>query len=95
MKHVPNMRKNLVSETLLSKNGFAISFEADKLVIRKNRMYLGKGYVKGGLFKLNIMTVLPKVVAPKVSMNKKELVAYLVESFNIWHERLGHINYKD
>ncbi|WZZ26370.1 hypothetical protein YC2023_009771 [Brassica napus] len=94
VKHVPDMRKNLVSGTLFSKNGFAISLEADKLVIRKNEMYLGKGYVKGGLVKLNVMTVLPKVVAPKVSMKKKESVAYLVESFNIWYERLGHVNYK-
>ena len=49
VKHVPDMRKNLVSGTLLSKNGFATNFEADKLVIRKNGMYLGRGYVKGGL----------------------------------------------
>ncbi|XP_013617778.1 PREDICTED: uncharacterized protein LOC106324338 [Brassica oleracea var. oleracea] len=33
VKHVPDMRKNLVSGTLLSKNGFVTSLEADKLVI--------------------------------------------------------------
>ena len=46
VKHVPDIRKTLVLEALLSKNGFATSLEADKLVIRKNGMYLGKGYVK-------------------------------------------------
>ena len=56
-------------------------------------MYLRKGYVKDGLVKMNVMTVPPKVVAPNVSMNKKP-VAYLVESFHTWHERLGHENYK-
>src|SRR5690606_29788823 len=92
MKHVPDMRTNLVSGTLLSKNGFSTTLKADKLVIRKNEVYLGKVYVKDGLVKMNVMTVLPsKVVAPKVSMNKKKPVAYLVESFNKWHERLGHV----
>ena len=46
VKHVPNMRKNFVSGTFFSKNGFAMTLEADKLVIRKNGAYLGKGYVK-------------------------------------------------
>ena len=40
------------------------------------------------------MTVPLKVVAPKVSMNKKESISYLAQSFNIWHARLGHVNYK-
>ena len=62
-------------------------------MIKKNGMYLGKGYVKEGLLKMNVMTVPPKVVAPIVSMNKKP-IAYLVEFCNIWHERLGHVNYK-
>ena len=86
VKHVPDMSKNLISGTLISKNRFTMTLEADKLMIRKNGVYSGKWYVKDGLVKMNVMTVFPKVVAPKVSTNKKELVAYLVESFNIWHE---------
>ena len=62
---------------MLNKNGFATSLEVDKLVIKKNGMYLGKGYVKDGLVKMNVMTVPPKVVAPNVSMNKKP-IAYFV-----------------
>ncbi|KAL1214091.1 Retrovirus-related Pol polyprotein from transposon TNT 1-94 [Cardamine amara subsp. amara] len=100
VKHVPDMRKNLVSGTLLSKAGFGVNFEADKLVLRKNGMYLGKGYAKGGLVKLCVSTVLRTekinnanvVIADNSSNNNS--VAYLVESFNIWHERLGHVNYK-
>ena len=36
VKHMPNMRKNLVSGTFFTKNGFAMTIEADKLVIQKN-----------------------------------------------------------
>ncbi|CAA7059813.1 unnamed protein product [Microthlaspi erraticum] len=35
VKHVPDMRKNLISGTLMSKHGFAINFESDQLILRK------------------------------------------------------------
>nr|XP_016469579.1 PREDICTED: uncharacterized protein LOC107791934 [Nicotiana tabacum] len=40
--HVPEIRKNLVSISLLVKNGFKCVFVSDKVVISKNAMYLGK-----------------------------------------------------
>ena len=85
--HVPDIRKNLISGTLLSKNGFGVNFNSDKLVLSKHGVYLGKGYVKDGLVKMNVMTVLPKSdVTASTSMNKNESIAYVVKSFNIWHE---------
>ena len=93
VRHVPNIRKNLISGTLLSKAGFSINFHADKLVLKKNGVYLGKGFVKNGLIKMNVMTVIPKAVTNS-EINNNNPVAYLVESFTIWHERLGHVNYK-
>ena len=84
--HVPEIRKNLVSGSMLSKNGFKIVFESDKFVLSKFGNYVGKGYLSNGLFKFNVMTVLPKV-------NKINDVAYVVESSFIWHERLGHVNF--
>ena len=54
MLHVPDIRKNLVSCSLLSKNGFKLVFESDKFVLTKNGMYVGKGYISNGLFKINI-----------------------------------------
>jgi len=45
-----HMRKNLVSGSLLSKHGFAVKIDADKLVITKKGMYLGNGFVCDGLF---------------------------------------------
>ena len=34
--HVPDIRKNLVSRSLLSKNEFRLVFESDKFVLTKN-----------------------------------------------------------
>lgn len=82
--HVPDIRKNLVSGSLLSKKGFKLVFESDKFVLTKSGMYVGKGYMSDGLFKMNVMTIVP---------NKKNSSAYMLESSNVWHGRLGHVNY--
>ena len=47
-------------------------------------MYVGKGYVSDELFKLNVMTIINK--------NNQSSV-YLLESSNLWHDRLEHVNY--
>ena len=87
--HVPYIRKNLVSGSLLSKNGFKLVFVSDKFVLTKNKMFVGKGYLNDGLFKMNVMTVVPK----SINNNKVDSSAYSLESSNIWHGRLGHVNY--
>ncbi|CDY56387.1 BnaCnng30200D [Brassica napus] len=84
VKYVPDMRKNLISGSLLSKAGFVVTFESDKFVLKKNDIFLGKGFVEDGLVKMCIKTVL----------FTNEPNAYLVEPFKVWHERLGHVNYK-
>ena len=43
--------------------------------------------MSGGLWKLNVMTVI------KSNMNKASTSAYILESSNPWHSRLGHVNY--
>ncbi|XP_015167796.1 uncharacterized protein [Solanum tuberosum] len=54
---VPTIRKNLVSIALLVKNGFKCVLVSNKVVISKNEMFLEKGYLTEGLFKLNVMVV--------------------------------------
>ncbi|XP_019231628.1 PREDICTED: uncharacterized protein LOC109212431 [Nicotiana attenuata] len=51
--HIPEMRKNLVSTSLLVKNGFKCVFVSDKVVVSKSEMYVGKSYLTERLFKLN------------------------------------------
>ena len=88
--HVPKIRKNLVSGSLLSKKGFKLVFVSDNFILSKNGMYVGKGYMSNGLFKMNVMTVVP----PIKNINKKNTSsAYMLESSNVWHGRLGHVNY--
>ena len=88
--HVPEIRKNLVSGSLLSKKGFKLVFVSDNFILTKNGMYVGKGYMSNGLFKMNVMTVVPSIK----NINKKSTSsAYTLESSNVWHGRLGHVNY--
>ena len=57
--HVPEIRKNLISGPMLSKKSFKLVFESDKLVITKGELYVGKGYLNEGLFKINCT---PKII---------------------------------
>ncbi|KAH7864181.1 hypothetical protein Vadar_026696 [Vaccinium darrowii] len=86
---VPDIRKNLISGSLLSKHGFRMVFESDRVILTKKAgSYVGKGYMADGLFKMNVMTVIPTI-------NKTNApVAYVIESSILWHGRLGHVNYE-
>lgn len=55
-------RKNLVSCPMLVKNNFKLVFESGKVVLSKHIMYVDKGYLSDGLFKLNVMTIMPNIV---------------------------------
>ena len=43
--YVPEIRKNLVSGSLLNSHRFWLVFESNKFVLSKSRMYVGKGYM--------------------------------------------------
>ena len=49
---VTEIQKNLVSGSLLSKNGFKLVFKSDKFSLFKSGMYVGKGYLSNDLFKM-------------------------------------------
>ena len=50
-----------MSGSLLSKKGFKLVFVSDNFILTKNGMYVGKGYMRNGLFKMNIMTIVPPI----------------------------------
>ena len=83
--HVPEIRKNLVSGPILSKKGFKLVFESDRFILTKAGMYVGKGYLTEGLFKLNVLVT-------NTMNNNKNTSVYIVDSFVLWHARLGHVN---
>jgi hypothetical protein len=81
--HVPDIKKNLVSASLLSKNGVKAVLELEKLILSKNGIFVGKGYSCNGMYKLSII------------INKNNVdCAYIVDSSLIWHARLGYLNFK-
>ncbi|XP_077252586.1 uncharacterized protein LOC143891992 [Tasmannia lanceolata] len=43
--HVPEVRRNLVSGSLLNNNGFKLVFESNKFVLSKGETFVGKGYI--------------------------------------------------
>ena len=76
--HVPEVRKNLVSGSLLNKHGFKLVFKSDKFILSKGGILVGKGYLYQGMFKLNINNINNSI--------------YMLDSFYLWHARLGHVN---
>ena len=81
--HVPSIRVNLVFVALLGKLGVKISFESNKIVMTKNNVFVGKGYCDQALFVLNVSEVINENASSS---------AYLIDSYDIWHARLGHVN---
>ena len=82
--HVPNMCRNLVSEFLLNKASLKIVFESNKIVLGQNGDFVGKGFCHEGLFMLET-----DCENMNISSNSS---AYIVESLDLWHGRLGHVN---
>jgi hypothetical protein len=50
VQHVPSIKKNLVSGSLLCRNDFKIVLESTKFIVSKCGQFIGKCYVCGGLF---------------------------------------------
>jgi hypothetical protein len=42
--HVPSIKKNLISGSLLCRNGYKLVFESNKCVVSKYGTFVGKGY---------------------------------------------------
>ena len=77
MSYVPKIRKNLVSSSLLNKQGFRLVFESNKFVLFKSGIYVGKGYMSDDMWKLNVMTIV------KSNMNKASTFTYMIELSNL------------
>jgi len=81
VQHVPSIKKNLVSGSLIYRDGFKLSFESNKCVVSRYGTFVGKGYESGGLFRFSLMN----------SCNVVNHVRH-DDDCNIWHSRLCHIN---
>ncbi|GKE00804.1 hypothetical protein Tco_1388787 [Tanacetum coccineum] len=60
--HVHTISKSLVFVGKLEEHGFKIAIESKKVVIAKCDLFVGKGYYKEGMCRLNVENELPKNV---------------------------------
>jgi hypothetical protein len=82
VQHVPSIKKNLVSGSLLCRYGYKLVFESNKCILSKYETFVGKGYNSGDLFRLSLHDVCNKSVNNVISN----------ESY-ILHSRLCYINF--
>lgn len=83
---MPTIWRNLIFRSSLNKHGFHVVFEADKFEFINNGVFYGSGYKYGGMFKFNVMVAKPK-------MNENVSHTYMLGSSDVWHSRLGQVNY--
>jgi hypothetical protein len=85
--HVPGINRNLISGSLLCRDGFKLVFESNKFIVSKFGLFIGKGYDSGGLFRLSVADDCNNV-ANSASYSKLN-----VGEANVWHSRLCHISF--
>jgi transposase InsO family protein len=81
VQHVPTIKKNLVSGSLMCRDGFKLVFESNKCIIYKFGTFVGKGYDSGGLFRFSL------------SFDNNVVNHVMNDESNVWHSRLCHVNF--
>ncbi|KAL0431144.1 UNVERIFIED_CONTAM: Retrovirus-related Pol polyprotein from transposon TNT 1-94 [Sesamum radiatum] len=77
--HVPTVRRNIISGSVIVREGYELAFKFNKVVIQQFGIFVGKGYLDDGLFKV------------RVENNKNDMsdsIVLNVESSTLWHSRL-------
>ncbi|GJV41102.1 zinc finger, CCHC-type containing protein [Tanacetum coccineum] len=83
--HVPNIRKNLVSSSVLNNCSYKQVIESNKKKLSKHGVFIGFGYLSNQMFRLNIVN--DNIASAFMSTSK------LNDSI-LWHARLGHVHFK-
>ncbi|GJT08776.1 zinc finger, CCHC-type containing protein [Tanacetum coccineum] len=83
--HAPNIRKNLVSSSVLSNCGYKQVNESNKFVLSKHGVFIGFVYLSNQMSRLNIVN--DNIASAFMSTFK------LNDSI-LWHARLGHVHFK-
>jgi hypothetical protein len=87
VQHVPGINRNLISGSLLCRDGFKLVFESNKFIVLKFGMFIGKGYDSGGLFCLSVIDDCNNM-ANSISCSEMN-----IGEAAVWHSRLCHINF--
>ncbi|XP_077237135.1 uncharacterized protein LOC143878787 [Tasmannia lanceolata] len=95
--HVPDIRRNLVLGALLNKNGLKLTFEADKAIISKNNVFIGKGYNANGLFVLNFWFTLELVGGKHFYRHVIFITGYPKKKghipYELWHNKMPSLTH--
>ena len=81
VRHIPDLRKNLISVGQLANEGYVTTFNCDTWKVSKGAMTIARGSMIGTLY----MTT---------NACGSIAVAASTEDPNLWHQRLGHISEK-
>src|SRR6266508_4387700 len=76
---------NLVSGSLLCRDGFKIVLESNKVVVSKHGLFIGKDYECGGLFRFSLADYCNKSV--------NHICGSVDDNASVWHSCLCHINF--
>ncbi|WVZ84596.1 hypothetical protein U9M48_031619 [Paspalum notatum var. saurae] len=74
----PLMNKNLVSGSLLLRDVFKVVLESIKVVVSRHGLFIGKGYVSGGLFHLSLSDFSNKCV--------NHICGGVNDDVSLWHD---------
>jgi len=80
-----SLHRNLISSILFNKVGLETIVGDDKVVISYKRVFVGKGYLNGSLL---VLTLTSETLNQNASSS-----TYIAESVDLYHDRLGHVNY--
>ncbi|GJT63729.1 zinc finger, CCHC-type containing protein [Tanacetum coccineum] len=83
--HVPNIRKNLVSSSVLNNCGYKQVIESNKFVLSKHGVFIGFGYLRNQMFRLNIVN--DNIASAFMSTSK-------LNDLILWHVRLGNKSFQ-
>ncbi|GJS66929.1 zinc finger, CCHC-type containing protein [Tanacetum coccineum] len=83
--HVPNIRKNFVSSSILNNYGYKQVIESNKFVLSKHGVFIDFGYLSNQMLRLNIFN--DNIASAFMSTSK------LNDSI-LWHARLSHVHFK-
>jgi hypothetical protein len=87
VQHVPRICRNLISGSILCRDGFKLVFDSNKFIVSKFGLFIGKGYDNGGLFRLSVIDDYNNVAS---SISCSELN---VGEAAVCHSHLYHINF--
>jgi hypothetical protein len=80
VKHVPQLKKNLISMGQLDDEGHTIKFHGGQWKICMGARLLARGYKTGTLY---------------LTTNPRDTVAVAKDDSKLWHLRLGHMSEKE